>query len=114
MPICQKNANKQRKAFDSSKQRAEGTEIATVPKSKARVSEITNNYHRILDLTISKSQRTVFEFFGILPKNLNLDFSKRRLLLGLILPIKDLRVTVFTNKFCTMSHSQLTRIYGSL
>ena len=32
--ICEKNAAKKRKVFDSSKQRAEGTEIKSVPKSK--------------------------------------------------------------------------------
>jgi len=31
-PICQKTQQKQRKVFDSSKQRAEGTDVATVKK----------------------------------------------------------------------------------
>ncbi|KAE8599063.1 hypothetical protein XENTR_v10017045 [Xenopus tropicalis] len=36
IPICQKSAVKKRKAFDSSRQRAEGTDISTVKPVKAR------------------------------------------------------------------------------
>ncbi|XP_062921538.1 zinc finger C2HC domain-containing protein 1A [Mobula hypostoma] len=35
-PICQKNANKKRKTFDSSRQRAEGTDIPTLKPLKPR------------------------------------------------------------------------------
>lgn len=38
VPICQKTAAKRRKAFDSSRQRAEGTDISTVKPLKPRVS----------------------------------------------------------------------------
>lgn len=36
-PICQKTATKKRKTFDSSRQRAEGTDIPTVKPLKPRV-----------------------------------------------------------------------------
>lgn len=37
-PICQKTATKKRKTFDSSRQRAEGTDIPTVKPLKPRVT----------------------------------------------------------------------------
>ncbi|XP_067836765.1 zinc finger C2HC domain-containing protein 1A isoform X3 [Heptranchias perlo] len=47
-PICQKNANKKRKTFDSSRQRAEGTDIPTLKPLKTRLEppKKTSNWRR--------------------------------------------------------------------
>jgi len=38
-PICKKSSEKKRKVFDSSKQRADGTEIATTTKKRGQPSQ---------------------------------------------------------------------------
>jgi len=46
VPICQKAVAKRRKVFDSSRQRAEGTDISTVKPIKPKVRKQPHHVHR--------------------------------------------------------------------
>lgn len=69
VPICQKTVSKRRKVFDSSRQRAEGTDISTLKPIKSKVRTHWHHIKRILRVRSCRMWFSLLEAYLCVLKN---------------------------------------------